>query len=84
MRILRLTVWMGMGAMGTTLLWDICTLWAPAIMIALALLLVWLCGWLLDDFWCEHLKITHTRLRGVLILSVVAVAVGGTAIWLLP
>jgi hypothetical protein len=82
MKILRLIVWMGMGAVGTTLLWDICTLWAPARAIALALLLIWLLIWLLDDFWCEHLKLTHVRLRGFLVLSMTAIAVGGVALWL--
>lgn len=83
MKLLSFGLWLTTGAIATTALWDLAMLWPPGRLIVLALALIWVGGWVLDDFWCEWLSVTPVMLRGFLVMAAVSVALGGMTLCLL-
>lgn len=83
MKLLSFSLWLTTGMIATTALWDLALLWSPGRIIVLALALIWVGGWVLDDFWCEWLNVTPVMLRGFLVMAAVSIALGGMVVCLL-
>ncbi len=83
MKLFSFGLWLAIGAIATTTLWDLAMLWPPGRLISLALALIWVGGWALDDFWCEWLAVSPVILRGFLVMAAVSVLLGGVALCLL-